>query len=405
MMNDFNVLIVGNDANAYYMGRCCFEKYHKKAHLIGKKKMAFTKYSDILTIEYEENLWQEKQFINSVNNYANKVCKEKVLLISTNETYSEFISKNQDKLASNLVYPHQNYSVLTSLTNKEKFYKLYYNSLLDFPKTYYLDINSFDLPPLKYPLIIKPANVISYNHLDFNGKNKIYKVETPKEAHETIAKIQKSGYKDKLIFQEYIKGDDSHLFDSVVYVDKNHHVKVISFAQIGLQERTKEMVGNAATLINGYSTFKQAPIKEMKQKIINFMENINYTGFAEIDMKYDEEKQKFIVLEINARQGRCSYYLTKLDANLVETLVDDLIYQKELPKKDLEKKVLLSFVPKNIVKKYITNKEFQNEALKMWKKRIRPMETLDDKNFYRFLLMRKRLHNYRKEYKRAYWNG
>ena len=46
-----------------------------------------------------------------------------------------------------------------------------------------------------------------------------------------------------------------NLFDSVVYLDKNSKCKVISFAQIGLQERTKSMVGNAAALINGLNTF------------------------------------------------------------------------------------------------------------------------------------------------------
>ena len=49
---DFEVIIVGSDINAYYMARNTYEKYHKKAHLIGKTKMNFTDYSNILEIEY-----------------------------------------------------------------------------------------------------------------------------------------------------------------------------------------------------------------------------------------------------------------------------------------------------------------------------------------------------------------
>ena len=47
-MNDFDVLILGSDANAYYMARCCYEAYHKKAYLIANKVLSFTKYSNIL---------------------------------------------------------------------------------------------------------------------------------------------------------------------------------------------------------------------------------------------------------------------------------------------------------------------------------------------------------------------
>ena len=45
---EFEVLILGTDANAYYMARCCFEAYHKKAYVIGKERLAFTKFSNIL---------------------------------------------------------------------------------------------------------------------------------------------------------------------------------------------------------------------------------------------------------------------------------------------------------------------------------------------------------------------
>ena len=74
------------------------------------------------------------------------------------------------------------------------------------------------------------------------------------------------------IIQEYIPGDDSHLFDAVVYCDKKKKVKLVSFAQIGLQEHAPKMIGNAAALINGYSEFpgvteQIAKIKESVDKV------------------------------------------------------------------------------------------------------------------------------------------
>ena len=399
---DFSVLILGSDANAYYMARACFEAYHKKAHLIAKNRLAFTKFSNILTIEYHKNLWEEEAFIKILNNYA-KNKKEKILVISTNETYSLFLARNQKKFASNLVFFKQNEKIIKSLINKENFYKTYKNSVLNFPETYYIDVlKNTILPTMNYPVILKPANVVQYNHIEFEGKKKIYKIFSEKELQETINIIKKSGYNDRMILQEFIPGNDSYLFDSVVYVDTNGKVKVISFAQIGIQERKKSMVGNAAALINGLNTF-DGNVEETKSNIIKFMEKLGMNGFFEIDMKYDDRDKKFKVLEINARQGRCSYYLVPLEANLVQIMVDDLIFHKELIFKDLKDKILLSFIPKSVLKKYTSNEEFKKEALKLWKKRVSPMECPLDKNFKRFLMMKKRLWHYRKEYKNSDW--
>lgn len=403
MNMDFEILILGSDANAYYMARCAHEAYHKKAHLIGKDPLSFTKYSNILTIEYQEKMWDEKEFVNILNKYAkNFSCQ--ILVISTNETYSSFLARNRKILSKNLIFPKQDINILESLTNKEKFYKKYENSVLDFPNTYYFDVQKDTIiPTLTYPIVLKPANVVEYNHLRFADKHKIYKLKSKNEAVETIKSIKQAGYRDRLILQEFIPGDDSYLFDSVVYIDKNGKCKVISFAQIGLQERSKSMVGNAATLINGYNTF-DGDVDLMKQNIIAFMEQIGMNGFFEFDMKYDKRDKKFKVLEINARQGRCSYYLTPLGANLVEILVEDLIFQKEIPFKDLKEEYLLSFVPKKIVKKYITNNAFKKRALDLWaKKRVSPMEYKRDSNLKRFLMIKKRLWHYQKEYKNSYW--
>lgn len=400
---DFEVLILGTDANAYYMARCCYEATHKKAYLIGKDRLAFTKFSNILNVEYVEYLWDLEIFLNTLEQFAKRHQDKKIILISTNETYAEYISANKKKLSKQYVYNYPSVEVIKSLTNKETFYKTYEKSCLKFPKTIYYDcVKDTKVPKMTYPIVLKPANVVMYNHLKFEGKNKIYKLNSIEEVNEVLFRIKNGGYTDKLILQEFIPGDDSNLFDSVVYVNTKGQVEFISFAQIGLQERTKSMVGNAAVLINGFNTTKgrvETQVKDIKE----FMENIGYTGFAEVDMKYDERDNTFKVLEINARQGRCSYYVSPLEKNLVQVLIDDLLNGIEHEYEFLEQKVLLSFVPKGIVKKYIQNEPFKKEALKMWKSVVKPMDCPKDKNLKRFLMLRKRWFHYYKEYKNGYW--
>lgn len=401
---DFLVLIMGSDTNAYYMARCCYEEYHEKPYLISREPMPYTEYSSILNISYDDKVWTEQGFLDALDRFQREHDGKKILLICCNETYVKFISRNKDKISKYYYYNYPDKDIVESLIEKEKFYKTYSNSRLEFPGTIYYDCKKHEKVNIdfKFPVILKPSNSAEYNHLKFKGKNKIYKIESIYELEETIDRIIKAGYLDTLIIQEFIPGEDFYLFDSVVYVDKSHKVKLISFAQIGLQEHTKSMVGNAAVLINGYSEFTD--IHVMEDTIKNFMEDINYQGFAEVDMKYDIRDKKYKVLEINARQGRSSYYITESGYNLVKVLADDCIYNKEMDYKFIDKKILLSFVPKGVAKKYIKSKKFKREALRLWNKnKVDPLNCKLDKNINRKIFLMKRYFIYFREYRNSYW--
>ena len=103
---DFEVLILGTDANAYYMARCCYEAYQKKSYLIGPSRLAFTKFSNILHISYQ-NIWNEETFFETLDIFAKKHVNKKIVLISTNETYAEFISGNKERINEQYVYNYQ----------------------------------------------------------------------------------------------------------------------------------------------------------------------------------------------------------------------------------------------------------------------------------------------------------
>jgi D-aspartate ligase len=400
----FEILIIGSDVNAYYMARCTHEAYKKKSYMLIKDKLAYTTYSKIINHIYNDKIWDEGEFVKAVNKFADEHQDKKIVVISSNETYAQFLVKNKPKFKDNILFNYPNLEIFDSLINKELFYKTYASSELSFPKTLYVKPSDFNetLIDFMFPIIIKPANVVMYNHVDFKGKKKIYKVSDEQELLETINTIKNSDYTDTLIIQEFIPGDDSHLFDSVVYSDKNGDVKLVSFAQIGLQEHNPNMVGNAAVVINGYNSFK-IDTTSIVEDIKNFMNSISYCGFAEFDMKYDERDGKFKVLEINARQGRCSYYIVPLGYNLVEIMVNDLVFNKEMKFHYINKKSMLSFVNKSIIKKYIVNNDFKREALLLYRKSVNPLKYRKDFSIYRTLLYIKRSKNYKNSYKSYEW--
>lgn len=404
---DFNVLILGTDANAYYMARCYHEIYGTKAPLLGKSPLPFTSLSDILTVTYDEGIWEEEGFLRAIYRCKKDLGDKPMLLISSNETYAGFIAANRTQLlADGFLFNYPEKRIIDSLMYKENFYRTYENSVLSLPKTYFYDCaDPGEIPgDFSFPVIVKPSNVILYNHLSFEGKNKIYKVYTQEELVQTVKSVISGGYNDCLILQDYIPGDDSYLFDAVAYCDKNGKLKMLSFAQIGLQEHSRAMVGNAAVVINGRNPFGKT--EEITSAIKDFLEGIGYCGFAEFDLKYDKRDGKFKVLEINARQGRCSYYICPLGCNPVKMLIDDIIYDNLPDYGLLKEEVLLSFVPKTILKKYIQNKDYRDHALRLWKKgHANPLCYSKDNGLKRRLYLVRRAIRYYRDYANGYWRA
>ena len=207
---------------------------------------------------------------------------------------------------------------------------------------------------------------------------------------------------DTLIIQEYIPGDDSTLFDSVIYSDTTGKVKRITLAQIGLQEHKSNLVGNAAILINGYNQYEE---KNIVDRITKLAEKIGITGFAEFDLKYDKRVNDYKLLEINPRQGRSSYYLTSLGCNLIDILKRDLIDHEKLDYQVLDKEVLLSYVPKKIIEMYVVNEEYKKKALSLYSKHINPIKYKKDFSFKRNYLLYKKDKRYFDDFKDGYWEN
>ena len=95
---EYNVLIIGSDANAYYMARCYHEAFNKKADVLAKSPLPYTAFSNILNIFYDESIWNEDGFLKAIYKYKEEHGNKLTLLISSNESYAQFISKNKKKL-------------------------------------------------------------------------------------------------------------------------------------------------------------------------------------------------------------------------------------------------------------------------------------------------------------------
>ena len=401
---NFTVLILGSDPNAYYMARCFHELYGTKVDMMSEAAIGVTTYSGIINFRAVPEIYSPNGFVATVNTHAAKHRFEKILLIATNDKYVRLIVENQAQLDKKYVFNYPSPEIVNTFLVKDAFYAAY-KDVLNLPKTLVyscgkkLEIKN----DFMYPVILKPGNGIAYNKHHFDGMSKVYKIQSYDSLCATVKKIEDSGYRDNLIIQEFIPGDDCALYDAVFYAGRDKKVKLMTFAQIGLQERTPTGVGNCTVLVNGFDEhgYKEKLIYTMK----DFLESTGFQGFAEFDLKYDSRDGTYKVFEINPRQARSSYYLAACGHNLVKYLIDDLIYHNEIPLTLMKEEVVLSFVPKTVIKKYVTSPALQSKIQTLIQNGalVRPLHYAKDSGLVRKIYLFLRDLNYIRKYKKLTW--
>jgi len=399
----FMPIIIGTDINAYNMAISFHEAYGIHPVLVGKDSLSFTSMSTIpQKIELRSGLADPEQFAKILIDVAKKYQSsgKTLVLVGTNDLYVRLIIENANTLKEYFVFNYIDEKLMNQLQVKANFYKLCEEYGIDTPTTYFYDCNStqpFD-GDLMYPVIIKPSNGIEYNNNKFAGQQKVYKVESSEDLQKVIQTIKSSGYKDELIIQDFIPGDDTYMWDSVIYASSKKKTQLVTFAQVVLQEHTVTAIGNYTALITRYN-------EEIMKKLQHFLEAVGYTGFANFDLKFDERDGKFKVFEVNIRQGRSSYYVTALGHNMAQYFVDDLIHQKEKPVTYLNEDFLFTVVPKIVLRKFVDNQDVRKDVIRLIKKKKygNPLFYKKDKNFKRKLFLFARQVNYYRKYKNNQW--
>jgi len=399
----FIPIIIGTDMNAYNMAISFHEEYNIKPILVGKEEMSFTKWSSVIEhIEIQPNLWDKSSFVQVLMEVAQKykTNDKQLLLIGTNDFYVRLIIENASALKKMYVFNYMSEELMNNLLVKANFYKLCEEHGIDVPKTYYYSCAKKEAftEEVLFPLIIKPSNGVMYYKNKFPGQQKVYRIETKAELDDVISKVNASGYTEDLIIQDYIPGDDTYMWDSVIYMSSKGKAQLSTLAQVVLQEHTVTAIGNYTALITRYN-------EELMKKLQYFLEAVGYVGFANFDLKFDERDGKFKVFEVNIRQGRSSYYTTALGHNMAKYFVDDVIYQKEKPLTLLNEHYLFTVVPKIVLKKFVENEEIQQEVRMLLKsgKWGNPLFYKNDKHLTRKLFLVVRQFNYYKKYKNNNW--
>lgn len=399
-------VILGSDENAYGMSRVIYKTYKEKPLVLCSRILYPTMFSKIVDIKVIENFDTESVCIKSLINVRETLKKttKNIILIPCSDSYMEYVVKNQDLLSGLFLNKFISYNLLKSFITKDKFYNLCDKYKLRYPKSVIIkESDRLDILKkirFKYPLILKPNNSNSseYLHAEFPNKKKVFLIKSETELIQTVNNINKSNYKDNLIVQEFIKGDDTNNLVINAYSSTDGKVRMMGIGRPVLEEYHPKVLGNYAAIIS------EVGYKEVMNDVKNFLENIKYVGFSNFDFKYNEIDKKYYCFEINYRQGRSSYFLNECGVNLIELLTDDLVYKK---RKDIiypTKKILWLNVPYIVTKKYINNTKVLEEISEL-KNKKEVYHTLFDKkdlSLIRYINLKKVYFSKTRQYKKYF---
>lgn len=354
-------VLIGADLNCYNVARAFHEAYNVKSIAFGRYELGATKNSNIIEFNIEEKINESKVLVERLIKLSDTLKDKKLILMGCTDEYAELIIDNKDKLKHKYIIPYINKELKEELISKDSFYSMCEKFNLPYPKTYiYSKNDSVENVNFAYPIIVKPADSISYWHNTFENMKKAYLVNDYNEFKEVVNLIYSSGYSENLIIQDFIPGDDSKMRVLTAYSDKSGKVKMMCLGHVLLEEHTPKGIGNHAAIITEFN-------EEIMIKFKNFLENINYVGFSNFDIKYDERDNEYKVFEINLRQGRSNYYVTGSKNNIAKYIVDDYVLNKELSLKLCKDEYFWRVIPDNIVYKFVKDESLVNKAKKLVK--------------------------------------
>ena len=398
MEHNFQPLLFGGDINVYSVARAFHEAYGVKSVCFGKFASGPAYGSDIIDYRVCAKNEDPETFRQNVADVAAEFSDKTILVMGCGDSYVKLAAENKEFFPANCIAPYIAGDTIGKLNNKEYFYELCDQFGIDHPGTFVYRKemgHDFELP-FQAPYICKPSNGVAYWEHPFEGNEKVFTCPDRKNLEEVLDKVYAAGYPDTMIIQDFVPGDDSNMRVLTCYSDRNAQVKLMCLGHVLLEEHTPHGIGNHAVILTEVN-------EEICQKVKAFLEEMNYVGFSNFDIKYDTRDGKYKFFEINCRQGRSNYYVTGAGYNIAKLLVEDRVEGKDLPFVLADNPSLWRVVPRKVAYDFIVSEYHEEMKARIREGReVTPLFYDKDKAFGRTLRMKKNLLGHFKKFKQYY---
>jgi len=240
-----------------------------------------------------------------------ETAQKKAVIFCTTDSFAATISKHQSLFEQHFIITTPDQNMYWHFVAKQPTADICTTNNFPIPKTIYCtDKNQLLIKAqhLTYPLIIKPN--LTFGD-EFPGKNLI--AQTKADLSKFICDYPQ--LETEVVVQEIVPSGDGKIYLVTTYSDRTGKVRI---AYSG--KKIRQYLPDYGVTCFGVSETNE----HLKQITIQFLEDINYTGYATLEFAYDEKNDRFYFIELNIR----SFYHNQLfkDAGLD---INYLAYQLE----------------------------------------------------------------------------
>ncbi|WP_058234451.1 carboxylate--amine ligase [Devriesea agamarum] len=351
---DFTPVVVGGDIGAYSLARAFHEAYGKSTVVISKLRGWHVDRSRIIDNVTCLDPFDSQALLPVLEDVGRTHPDGKLLLLGSADATVKAIIGLRDRLDQRWVVPYVSREQFDAGTQKQNFTALCERLGIDHPATRVVNLAEDVDPnleiPFIYPVIAKPAEVSEWKKISFEGKSKVHTVASRHDLLALLRTIRAAGYRESIIVQDMIPGDDQNMRILTCYCDRTSQVRFASWGRTLLEEHSPGAIGNPAAIVTGVNP-------EMVAQAQKLLSELQWTGYANFDLKYDPRDGKTKFFELNPRLGRSNYYVTAGGHNPVTYYVDELI-RRTLPEGTSliqeQDEVLYTVVPARLVRHYTT---------------------------------------------------
>ncbi len=318
-------ILLGGDLNAYGMATAFYEAGISPSYALGRYRLGVSDHSRFIRQVIDRRMETDEGRRELILETAAHHPGARFVLLGCTDEYAAFLIRCAYRFDRRFIIPSSPERMLR-YADKSHFAEEMRKRDIPTPTTVILtgDMPVPESVPFCYPAVLKPAVSEEYWHHPFQGMRKVWFPESRAEAEALRQRIRSAGYQSPLLLQERILAKDTDNYVLTVYCNRFAKVKAAVFGRVLLEEHTPRGLGNHAAIL----TATPPPVYK---KLVGFLEEIGYCGFANFDLLANPKTDGYLLLEMNLRQGRSNHYMLAAGCNPASLILSDRLENGDAP--------------------------------------------------------------------------